>query len=144
MGGGSGGRCGLVEVIQQLGQPPGISQKEPSQHRLKSRGLPIQGSIAAAGPRSGPVAAAAHLFPLLRLQPGIELLQGMGLGLSLDLRHRGPMEVAGTARMAAKAQPLMQIPDRITEPGQLQGPEVPIGALGRHGRQPQGGGFRLR
>jgi len=144
MGGGSGGSCGLVEVIQQLGQPPGISQKEPSQHRLKSRGLPVNGWITAARSRTGTVAAAAHLFTLLRLQPGIKPAQGLRLGLGFHRRHHGPMQVSGTTGLAAMPQPLMQIPDRIPEPRQLQGPEVPIGMLGRQGGQPQGGGFRLR
>jgi hypothetical protein len=144
MGVGSGGRCGFLEVIQELGQPPRISQKEPSQHRLKSRGLPIQGPVTSPGTGAGPVAAAPDLLALLRRQPGIQPLQGPGLGLSLHLRHHGVMQIGGTSGLPAMAQPLMQIPDGITEPGELERSKIGLRRLGRQGGQPQGGGLRPR
>ena len=144
MGVGSGGRCGFLEVIQQLGQPPRISQKEPSQHRLKSRGLPIEGPITATRPGAGPVATAPDLLPLLRREPRIEPLQGFGLGLGLHRGHHGAMQIGRTAGLAAMAQPLMQIPDGISEPGKLQRPQIGLRWLGRQGSQPQGGGLRPR
>lgn len=124
MGGRTGGGRGLLEVIQQLGQPPWIAQKEPSQHRLKSRGLPIGRWVAAARPRTGAIAAATHLVALLRAEQRLQPQQGTGLGLGLDLGHNGPVQVGTPPGPAAMPQTLVQLPDRVTEPGQLQGPEI--------------------
>ncbi len=121
MGGRTGGGRGLLEVIQQLGQPPWIAQKEPSQHRLKSRGLPISRRVAPTRAGTGPIAAAAHLVTLLDGQQRLQPCQGTGLGLRLHLSHHGPVQVSTTAGPAAMTQALVQFPDRVTEPGQLQG-----------------------
>jgi predicted amidophosphoribosyltransferase len=56
---------GRYKVIQQLGQPGRILQKEPSQHRLKSCGLSVPGRVTAAGSPASPVAAAPHPIELL-------------------------------------------------------------------------------
>jgi hypothetical protein len=115
---------GLLKVIQQRGQPWGILQKEPSQHRLKSCGLPIAGRVAAAGSPAGSVATAPHqlLFPggEQGRQPG----KGFRLGLGPHLAHHGTMQIGTTPGLAALAQPLVQFPDGVAKPGELQGAEL--------------------
>jgi hypothetical protein len=90
-------------VIQQCGQPWGILQKEPSQHRLKSRGPPIPSRVATAGSPTGPVAATPHqiLFPggEQRLEAG----EGFGLGLRPHLTHHGTVQIGASPRLAALA-----------------------------------------
>ncbi len=134
-----GGGC-LLEVIQKLGKPPRIPQKEPSQHRLKSRGLPIPTRFGGAGTPAGPVAAAADLLPLAVEQQRLEHQQGPGLGLRPDFRHHGTVQIPQPGRPPAMAQPLVQLPHRIPEPGKLEGTEFAIGSGWRHPSQPESGG----
>jgi hypothetical protein len=124
MGAGSRGERGLLEVIQQLGQPLGIPQKEPSHHGLKPRGLPIGRRVATTRSAASPVATAPHLLELLRPQQRLQLLQGSGLSLCLHQLHHGAVEIPGAAGAPAVTQPLMQVPDSIPQPGELQGTKV--------------------
>lgn len=84
---------GLLEMVQQLSQPSGVLQKKPSQHRLKSRGLPIGPGGAAAGTPSRLITAAQHQAALQLAQQGIQTPQGFRLGFGLDFRHHGPVQV---------------------------------------------------
>jgi hypothetical protein len=143
-----GGRrgLGLLKVIQQRGQPWRILQKEPSQHRLKSCGLPVPGRIAAAGPPAGPIAATPHQILFPRGEQGLKSSQSFGLGLRPHLAHHGAMQIGPPARLAALAQPLVQFPDGIAEPGELQGAKLLRTRLGDDARQPARcrSGFRRR
>ena len=119
-------------MIQKLGKPLGIPQKEPAHHCLKSRGPAIARRITASGAPAGPVAAAAHQFPLLVIQKRLQLLQRPGLGLGPHPGHHRLVQLIGAARLLAVAQPLVQFPDRIPQPGQLEGAEAlpPLGIAG--------------
>jgi len=133
-----GGGC-LLEVIQQLGKPPRIPQKEPSQHRLKSRGLPVAAGFGRPGSAAGLVTAAADLFPFAFAKPRLENPEGPGLGLRPDLRHHGAVQILRAGRPAAMAQALVQLPHRIAEPGQLEGTEFGRRGMGRHPGDPPTG-----
>jgi hypothetical protein len=78
-------------MVQQLSQPSGVLQKEPSQHRLKSRGRPVIAGLAATRSPAGLIAAAQHQPQLLVAEQGMKALEDPGLGLRLDLTHHGPM-----------------------------------------------------
>ncbi len=145
MGGRTQGGWGFLQLIQQLGQPSRIAKKEPSQHRLKSRGLPIGAGIPPPRSATGPVTTPPHLLQLLGPQQAIKALQGSGLGLGLHLLDHGPMQISTASWAGTVAQALVKIPHRISQPGQLQSPEFGAGKGGLHGRQPAaGGGLRLR
>jgi len=133
-----GGRC-LLKAIQQLGKPPWIPQKEPSQHRLKSRGLPIAAGFAWAGSPAGPITPASDLLPLVLTQQRLEDPQRTGLGLGLHFLHHRLVQMLRSGRPVTLPQPLMEFPHRISEPGQLQGTELGIGVGRRHARQPASG-----
>ncbi len=145
MGGGTQGGWGFLQLIQQLGQPPRIAKKEPSQHGLKSRGLPIGGGIPPSGSATGPIATPAHLLQFVVPQQPLQALERPGLGLGLDLVDHGAMQVSTASWAGAEAQSLMQIPDRIPQPGQLQGTEIGSWTGGLNRRQPAPGrGLRPR
>lgn len=84
---------GFLKVIQKFGQAARIPEKEPAHHRLKSRGLPIEGRFLGAGPPAGPVPPTPHKLQLLRVEVGAELFQGKGLGPSLHLGRHPFVEV---------------------------------------------------
>lgn len=126
----------FLEMVQQLSQPSGVLQKKPSQHRLKSRGLPIGPGSAAAGPPTRLVAAAQNQPPLRLAEQRMETLQGFGLGFGLHGGHHRPVQVAGPGRLAAVAQPLVQFPDRIPQPGQLGGGQGGVRTLDAQRGQP--------
>jgi hypothetical protein len=92
---------GLLKVIQQRGQPWGILQKEPSQHRLKSCGPPVPGRVTAAGSPASPVAAAPHQILFPRGEQGLQPGEGFGLGLRPHLAHHGAMKIDASPRLAA-------------------------------------------
>jgi hypothetical protein len=111
-------------MVKQLGQPPWIPQKEPSQHRLKSRGLPIGRGIGAARSPGGAVAATAHPIQLRFAKQGLQLLQYLYLGLGLNSRHYGTMHCGRPGRLTALAESLVQFPNRIPQPGKLDRSEL--------------------
>ena len=145
MGGRTQGGWGFLQLIQQLGQPSRIAKKEPSQHRLKSRGLPIGAGIPPPRSATGPVTTPPHLLQLLGSQQPLEALQGPCLGLSLDLVDHRPMQISTASWAGTVAQTLVEIPDRIAQPGQLQSAEFYAGRGRLDGRQPaRGRGLRPR
>jgi hypothetical protein len=139
MGGRTQGGWNFLQPIQQLGQPSRIAKKEPSQHRLKSRGLPIGGGIPPAGSATGPVATPSHLLKLLRSEQTLQPPQSPCLGLGLDLLDHGPMQISTASWAGTVAQTLVQIPYRVSQPGQLQGPELDRWNRGLDRRQPAPG-----
>lgn len=58
-------RGGLLQLIQKLGQPLWIVQKEPANHCLKSRCLSVGAGIAGPWAPTSSVATAAHPVALL-------------------------------------------------------------------------------
>ena len=75
-------------------------------------------------------------------EAGFEALQGGGLGGGLHPRDHGPVQIEGTGGLAALEQALMQLPDRIPQPGELLGREFDGG--GKIGQAGQPGGRRVR
>ncbi len=139
---GAAGWLRELEVIEQFGKPLRIAQKQPSQHRLKSRGLPIKGRISTPRAATGPVATAPHQSQLLRPEAGFQALEGFSLGRSPHPRDHRPMQIKGPGGLAAVDQALMQLPDRIPQPGELLGREFDGG--GGTGQAGQPGGRRIR
>lgn len=150
MGGGGEGPSGTagwlrrLEGVEQLGKPLRITQKQPSQHRLKSRGLPIVSRIAAPGPATGPVTATPHPIALAIAKQWIQAGEGLGLGSGPHLAHHGAVQILRAPGAMALPAPLVELPDGIPEPGQLEGGEVCRSLAGGHSGQPGGGGFRRR
>jgi hypothetical protein len=118
---GAAGWLRELEVIEQFGKPLRIAQKQPSQHRLKSRGLPIKGRISTPRAATGPVTAAPHQIQLLGTEAGFKPLEGFGLGRGLHPGDHSPVQIKGPGGLAAVDQALMQLPDRIPQPGELLG-----------------------
>ena len=99
-------------------------KKEPANHCLKSRGLPISRWVPTAGPLTSTVATTTHEIPFQLGQQRLKALQGKSLRISPYLRHNRPMQIGGTTRPPAVSQPLMEFPHRITEPGKLERSKV--------------------
>ena len=127
-----GSGVGFFKVIQKFSQAAWIFEKEPANHRLKSRGLPLKGTVLPPRSPARPIATAPDqaLFPGSEM--GLEPLQGRRLGFRPHLGHHLVVEITGAARGVAVLQPLVQFPDRIPQPGQLK--DVEIGLRGQGGQ----------
>ena len=66
------------------------------------------------------VSAATHPILFHIVKPGLESFKGKGLSIRPHLSHNGTMKLVGTPRLLATPQTLVQLPDRIAEPGELQ------------------------
>lgn len=119
-------RVRFVQMIQKLGKPLGILQKEPAHHCLKSRSPAVAGWITAPGAPARPVAALAHQRTLPVVEQWLEPLQRPGLGLGPHLGHHRLVELIRAAGPVAVPQTLVELPDRISQPGELQGTQ-PVG-----------------
>ena len=95
-------------------------QKQPAHHCLKSSGLPIGRCIGIAGTSTSTVSAATHPILLHFVKPGLESFKGKGLSIRPHLSYNGTMKLVGTPRLLATPQTLVQLPNRIAEPGELQ------------------------
>ena len=107
-------------MIQQISQPSWIVQKQPANHCLKPCGLPIDSCIGAPGTTTGTVAPSTDQVLLLCVEDWQQSVEGCGLGICANLGHDGFMESVRLARTLTQAKTLMQLPDRISDPGQLQ------------------------
>ena len=58
------------------------------------------------------------------MQSRIKPLEGSRLGIGTNLSHHSSVQILGSSRLPAMPQTLMQLPDRIPEPGELQGAEI--------------------
>jgi hypothetical protein len=126
--GGSG--VGVLKVIQEFSQAAWISKKEPAHHRLKSCGLTVKGGILVSRSTSRPVASPAHKALLPGSQVGPEPFKGVGLGFRPHPRHHLIVQIVRAARGLAMAKPLVQLPDRIAKPGELEDVEISLGGQG--------------
>jgi hypothetical protein len=149
-----GGGVGVLKVIQEFSQAAWISQKEPAHHRLKSCGLSVQGTVLVSRSTCRPIASAAHEAFLAGPQVGPEPFESRGLGVRPHPRHHLIVEIVGAAGGLAVAQPLVQLPNGVAEPGELQDVEIGLGGQGGQGIEPvsragcgppgTGGGLRRR
>ena len=117
-------RVGLIEVSQQLGQPLGIPKKEPSQHRLKSRGLSVRARRTSAAGAPSPIASSSGQITFVVVEERLELLQRLSLGCGLNLGDHGSVQIVAAPGPLTMTQPLVQFPHRIAQPGQLQRTEI--------------------
>ena len=97
---------------------------EPANHCLKSRGLSIGRRVSTAGTLAGTVAATTHQIAFKIVQPGLKSLQRLSLSIGANLSDNRAMQLGYPARTAAMAKALMQFPDSITKPGELEGTQV--------------------
>jgi len=115
---------GLLKVIQQFGQAARIPEKEPSHHRLKSRGPPVEGGLLGPGSPPRSVASPPHEVLFLRSKVGLQLFQRHGLGIGLHPGHHPAVQFRRATRCLAAKQALMQFPNSISQPGQLESREI--------------------
>lgn len=111
-------------------------KKQPPQQSFEARGLRIDGRISGARSTAGAVAAAPHQLLFRFAQQALQALQGLGLGRGTHGRHHLPMQILGPARLATTDLTVMQFPDSIPKPGELQGTKVAEGGVGAEPQQP--------
>lgn len=111
---------GPLQVIKELSKPVWIVEKQPANHCLKPCGLPIDSRIGATRTTTGTVAPSTDQVLLLCIEDWQQPVEGCGLGICANLGHDGFMESVRLARTLTQAKALMQFPDRISNPGQLQ------------------------
>ena len=120
--GGWGARIRPVRLqrIQELSETGWVVQKQPAHHCLKSCRHSINRCIAAPGATTGAVPTTTHQVELTVIQQRLKLLESTGLSISTDLIHNRTVQNIGTTWTAAVTQALMQLPDRIPQPGKLE------------------------
>ena len=116
-------------MIKEIGQPSWVVKKQPANHCLKPCGLSIGRGVSTPGATSCSVAATTHEILLFVGEPGLQPLESCCLGISPDLRHHSAVQILGPSCLPAMTQTLMQFPDGISKPGELQRSEI-----GRTGR----------
>lgn len=131
-------RVGLLKVIQQFGQTARIPEKEPSHHRLKSRGLRIKRGLLRSGAPASSVAASPHQALLLGAKVGLQLLQGLGLGFRPHPGNHPVVQFGRAARGLAPQEPLVQLPYGIAQPSQLERGQIGLRNQNRQCGQPVG------
>ena len=94
---------------------------EPAHHCLKSCGPSIGRRVSTSGTLAGTVAATTHQIDFEIVQPGLQSFQGKSLSIRTNLSNNRTVQISRTAWTAAMAQALMQFPDSISEPGELEG-----------------------
>lgn len=90
---GDGEGVDVFKLIKEFCQTARILEKEPAHHRLKSRGLSVEGSRLMPRSPTGPVPPPPHEILLRGPEVGLEALQGKGLGLGPDLGHHRVVKV---------------------------------------------------
>ena len=123
---------GLLQVIEELRKPGWVVQKQPANHCLKPCGPSINSGIGAPGTSACTVAATTHPIKFLVIQEFTVFQPGEETGLSIgaNIGHHSPVQVVRTAWPGTMAQPLVQLPDGIANPSQLQWPQRFVDAAG--------------
>ena len=116
-------------MIQELCKPVWVVQKQPANHCLKPRGLAIGRWVSTPGTPPRTVAPTTHQISFLVSEQGLKSSESSGLGISPDLSHHRFVQVLGSTGLPAMPQTLMQFPDGIPEPGELE--RTKIGGTGR-------------
>jgi hypothetical protein len=99
-------------------------EKQPAEQGLKTRGLAIGTRIPIARTSTRPIAAAANQVDFVLTQEALQPAQGLGLGTSLDHLHHLSVQQLGLGRKTTPQQPLVQFPNGIPQPGQLERAQV--------------------
>ena len=123
---------GLLQVIEELRKPGWIVQKQPAHHCLKPCGPSIDSRIRTPRTTTCTVATPTDQIKLLIIQEVAIFQPGKepGLGVSADISHNSPVQLIGPTGPDAMPQPLMQLPDGITNPSELQRTQRLIDAAG--------------
>lgn len=108
-------------MIKQIGQPGWVVEEQPANHCLKPCGLPIDSCISTPWTTTGTVSPPSDQVLFRRIQKGFQALKGLCLRISTHNGDNGLMQSISLPWSAAEPQALMEFPDRITNPGQLQG-----------------------
>ena len=109
-----------LQRIQELSETGWVVQKQPANHCLKSCRHSINRGIAAPRAATGTVATSTHQVELMVIKQRLKLLESPGLSIGTDLIHNRTMQNICAAGAAAMTQALMQLPDRIAQPGELE------------------------
>ena len=102
-------------------------EKQPAEQGLKTRGLAVGTRIPIARASARPITAAADHVDLALAQQAFQAAQGLCLGTSLDHLHHLGMQKLGLGRQAATQEALVQFPNRIPQPGQLERAQISTG-----------------
>ena len=113
---------GSLQLVKELSKPVWVVQKQPANHCLKSCGPSINRGVSPAGSTTGTVPPPAHPGQLLFIQQFFLLKPGQhcGLSVSTNIRNNSFVQCVGLPRTQPMTQPLVQFPDCIPDPGQLQ------------------------
>ena len=109
-------------MVKELGKPVWVVQKQPANHCLKPCGPPINRGLGTARAPTGTVAAPTHpvLFLLVQqlflLKPG----QHCGLGIGANVSNNSFVQSIRSSGAKPMPQALVQFPDCIPDPSQLQ------------------------
>ena len=123
---------GLLQVIEELRKPGWIVQKQPAHHCLKPCGPSIHSGISAPRTTACTVVTPTHPIQFLGIQEFtvFQPAEEPRLSISADIGHTSPMEVVRTPGLRSMAQPLMQLPNGISDPSQLQRPQLVVDDAG--------------
>ena len=128
---GSWARCsgcregaGLIQVIEKLRQARWVVQIQPAHHCLKPCGQSIHRGIGSLGSTPSPIAAATDEIAFLVAQHWIKLPKGLSLSLGADFGNNGTVQHICATGRPTETQSLVQLPDSIPQPGQLQRAEI--------------------
>ena len=94
-------------------------EKQPTKQGLKARCLAIGRRLPPPGAPACPIAAPAHKVSFRISELLIKPLQCQGLGVGTHYLHNLLVQGVGAAWTLTTLQPVMKLPDRITQPGQL-------------------------
>lgn len=111
-------------------------EKQPAQQSLETGGLGIGGGIGSTRTTAGAVASTADQILLRLAEQSLQTLQGLGLGSGPHGPHNLAVQFMGPGWPTAADLSLMEFPDSIPEPGELQGTELIEGGIGAQSRQP--------
>ena len=123
---------GLLQVIEELSKPGWIVQKQPANHCLKPRGPSIHSGLGSARTTACTVATPTDQIEFLGVQEltVFQPSQQTGLGIGANIGHNSTMQMVGTAGSGSMAEPLMKLPDGISDPSQLQWAQLIVQATG--------------
>lgn len=95
-------------------------EKQPTKQGLKARCLAVGRRITPPRAPASPIAAPAHKISLRISELLIKPRQCQGLGVGTHYLHNLLVQGVGAAWTLTALQAVMQLPDRISQPGQLQ------------------------
>ena len=119
-------------MIKEIGQPSWVVEKQPANHCLKPRGPSIHSGLGSARTTACTVATPTDQIEFLGVQEltVFQPSQQTGLGIGANIGHNSTMQMVGTAGSGSMAEPLMKLPDGISDPSQLQWAQLIVQATG--------------